>query len=385
MPQRTEAVAGAVKSRRVVLTPDSFKGTISARDAARALAEGWASVAPADEFVLLPMADGGEGTLDAVAAVVAGARRHTVTVVGPDDRPVEAAWLELPSGDAIVELAAASGLMHLGDRLRPETAHSYGFGQLLRAACTAGATRIYAAIGGSASSDGGAGLLRALGAAIGDGDAEGGSHRGLPGRCTGIDLKELCAPPPGGVEIWSDVNNPLLGPNGAIAVFGPQKGVTPEMTPRLEGRLGAFADEVEKCLGRQIRDLPGAGAAGGAGFGLLAWGGVPASGSRAVAALIGLPGAICSADVVISGEGRYDAQTGNGKVVSEVFRLAGEGSDGPALRAVVAGSVEAGVVPAEGRTRVLSLSSIAGSRSAAMAEPAHWLRIAGALLAETST
>lgn len=376
---------------RVVIAPDSFKGTIDAEAAARALAEGWASERPDDEILCLPMADGGEGTLEAVSAAIDGTRLHPVRVIGPDDSPVEAAWLELPGGEAVVELACASGILHLGDRLRPESAHSYGFGQALRAASEAGATAIHAAIGGSASSDGGAGLLRALGAAVSDDDASRRDALGLPGRCAGIDLSRLRTLPPGGVRIWSDVTNPLLGPAGAVAVFGAQKGVTPEMMPRLEARLAGFADEVERSLGRRIRDLPGAGAAGGAGFGLLAWGGVVESGSRAVARLLGLPAALVGADAVITGEGRYDAQTASGKVVSEVLGLADAAEDGPALRAVVAGGIEAGAGDIGGGTgggsgtRLLSLTELAGSASEAMRDAQRWLRVAGRRLAASGS
>ena len=151
---------------RVVIAPDSFKGTASAAEIADAVAVGWRSERPDDDLVLLPMADGGEGTLDAVAAAVPGSERVPVTVTGPDDRPVETAWLRLPDGRALVELAATSGLTLL-DGLRPDTAHTTGFGQAIAAALDAGATGLLLGIGGSASTDGGVGALQALGLALG--------------------------------------------------------------------------------------------------------------------------------------------------------------------------------------------------------------------------
>ncbi|WP_241986517.1 glycerate kinase, partial [Cryobacterium fucosi] len=161
-PSRTPARAGG---RAVVIAPDSFKGTIGASDAARRIAAGWASVRPQDRLRLLPMADGGEGTLDAFELAVPGATRMPVTVPGPDDRPVDTHWLLLPDGTGVVELAATSGITLL-DRLRPLDAHTLGFGQAIAAALDHGVTRLLLAIGGSGSTDGGSGMLRALGAVL---------------------------------------------------------------------------------------------------------------------------------------------------------------------------------------------------------------------------
>ncbi|MCW4386167.1 glycerate kinase [Salinibacterium sp. SYSU T00001] len=359
---------------RVVFAPDSFKGTATAAQAAAWLAEGWRSVRPGDELVLLPMADGGEGTLDAVRGAVPDARRMPVTATGPDDRPVDTEWLLLPDGSGVVELAGASGILLL-DELRPTSAHTVGLGEALAAALDFGVTRLFVAIGGSASSDGGAGLLSALGAVLVDasGMPVRRGNEGLGGVAS-VDLSGLRPPPSGGVVVWSDVSNPLLGSEGAVAVFGAQKGVTPELAPAMEGNLARFADLVEPAVGTRLRDAAGAGAAGGTGFGLLAWGATLVSGSRSIAHLIGLPSAVASADLVVTGEGRFDAQSARGKVVTAVAEIARE-----VPVALVAGSISGSV---GGFAHQVSLSALAGSSAGPMADSERWLRSAGAELAQ---
>ncbi|WIB11679.1 glycerate kinase [Curtobacterium sp. MCPF17_052] len=192
---------------RVVIAPDSFKGTASAADVARAVADGWRSERPDDDLVILPMADGGEGTIDAVATAVPGSERVPVTVTGPDDRPVETAWLRLPDGRALVELAATSGLTLL-DHPRPDTAHTTGFGQAIAAALDAGATGLLLGIGGSASTDGGIGALRALGLAVGTSvpaDATGGT---VLDHVPPVDTTALRTLPKLGAVVLSDVTSP---------------------------------------------------------------------------------------------------------------------------------------------------------------------------------
>ena len=263
-------------TERVVVAVDSFKGSITAADAASALSEGWKSVRPEDELLLLPMADGGEGTLAAFAAAVPGARFMPATVTGPDDAPVRASWLLLPAtrdspgGTGVVELASTSGIELLGTppRLRPLDAHTVGFGQAMAAALRFGVSRLVAGIGSSASTDGGAGMLTALGARITD-------AAGRPIRRGGrglidvaaVDLTGLPPLPPAGVTVLTDVTNPLLGASGAAAVFGPQKGADTELIATLESALGRYAKLVPVPA-----TTPGAGAAGGTGFALLAWG-----------------------------------------------------------------------------------------------------------------
>jgi glycerate 2-kinase len=352
-----------------VIAPDSFKGTAPATVAAAAIARGWASVRPADSIVELPMADGGEGTLDAFAAAVPGALRMPLTVVGPDNRPVEAEWLLLPGGTAVVELALASGITLLHPLL-PFDAHTFGFGQLIAAAIDAGAESLILAVGGSSSTDGGAGALAALGAGLFD--AAGSpiplGNRGL----SLLDHADLTSArrAPASVVVLCDVRNPLLGPDGAAAVFGPQKGAAPADIPALDANLAHFANVIG---GDQT--FPGSGAAGGASYGLLAWGAVLRSGAEQIAARSGLDAAIRAADLVITGEGRFDSQSASGKIPHHIAALA----NGRGIKvALVAGLIEA---PTTQFSDAVSLTEIAGSSAAAIADADHWLEVAGAELA----
>ncbi|MGR0220723.1 glycerate kinase [Agromyces sp. ZXT2-6] len=362
-------------NRRVVLAPDSFKGTATAAEAADAIARGWRTVAPADELVAKPMADGGEGTLDAFAAAVPGASRVPVSVQGPDDRPTDAAWLGLPDGTAVVELALTSGITLL-DRLRPLDAHTLGFGQAIVAALDAGARRLLLAIGGSSSTDGGVGALAALGGVFLDAQRRPVrlGARGL-GTLARADLSGLRPLPTDGALILSDVTNPLLGPTGAAAVFGPQKGATPVMVEAMDDNLARLVRAVPG--GDALAAVPGAGAAGGTGFGLLTWGARMAGGSGAVADAIGLSSALAGADLVVTGEGRFDGQSAAGKVPSEVAARAATAGVPVAL---VAGAIDA---DASGFAASASLTDLAGGAAAAMAEPLRWLEAAGAALARS--
>jgi glycerate 2-kinase len=356
----------------VVFAPDSFKGTIGASDAAAALAEGWRRLRPDDEIALLPMADGGEGTLDAFATAVPGAERVAVHVVGPDGTETDSAWLRLPAtddapgGTAIVELGATSGIELLAD-LRPLDAHTFGLGQAIAAALAAGVSRVVVGLGSSASTDGGTGMLRALGGrfldAAGDDVPLGGAGLASIAR---VDLSGLPPLPPGGLSALTDVTNPLLGRRGAAAVFGPQKGADQTQVAQLDAALAGLARLVAADP-----STPGAGAAGGTGFGLLAWGATLEPGSRAVAELIGLPEAAAAASVVITGEGSFDGQSAAGKVPSHVASLVGEGR-----AALVAGRITADADTSAFAASV-SLTDLAGSPERAMAEPARWLRDAG--------
>lgn len=365
--------------RRIVVAPDSFKGTLRAVDVARAIADGWRSVHPADEVVVVPMADGGEGTLDAFEAAAAGAERVPVTVAGPLGALHDSAWLRVPpsrdgdSGFAVVELACTAGIELIPDEgsLRPLDASSRGFGEAVRAAIEAGAERLVLAIGSSASSDGGAGLLQALGArAL---DAEGQPIApGARGVATTVelDLSGLVVPPAGGVVVLTDVVSPLLGSDGAASVFGPQKGATAADVRRIDEALAAWARHVDVDPA-----TPGAGAAGGAGFALIAWGAHLTPGAQAVAELLDLDDTVRGAALVVTGEGRYDSQSDRGKAPSIVLAAAARAGV-PA--AVVAGSVSA---QPQGVAAAVSLTELGGSREAAMAATGHWLREAGARLA----
>lgn len=304
----------------MVVAPDKFAGTLSAAQAAAALARGWRRVRPGDELIAVPMADGGEGTLAVVEAAVAGARRVAVEVADAWGRPVDAAWLRLPDGRALVEAAQACGLSRLlpteRDPLRTTT---YGVGQLLRAAAES-ATAIVVGLGGSATVDGGGGMATALGARLLRADGNGVK---VGGRWIGDTVQVRPAPPLGvPVTLAADVANPLLGPDGAAAVFGPQKGAGPEAVALLERGLTAYADAVERDLpGGPWRDQPGAGAAGGLGFGLLAFTGARSvAGAEAIAELVGLDRALEGADLVLTGEGALDAQSAAGKAPVHVLR-----------------------------------------------------------------
>lgn len=377
---------------RIVMAPDSFKGTLSARDAATALADGWRSVRPEDDVVEAPMADGGEGTLDSIAAAVAGAVRVPVTVPGHDGAPVEASWLRLPAPDAagghaaggasghaagsvgavgVVELAQTSGIELLGGHLRPQTASTLGFGVAIADALAAGVSRLVLAIGSSASTDGGVGVLRALGARFTDaaGAPIGDGVAGLEQLVT-VDLEALAALPPGGVRVLTDVTNPLLGPRGAASVFGPQKGLDAGGVVRADAALARLAGLVQRFDPAR----PGAGAAGGTGWALGVWGAELVPGAPEIAALTGLTDRTASAGLVITGEGSYDSQSAAGKVPAFVASLA------PGRTALVAGRIDpdAETLPFEAS---VSLTELAGSRESAVMEPARWLRAAGALLA----
>ena len=400
-PSRTAARAGG---RVVVIAPDSFKGTIGASDAARRIAAGWASVRPQDRLRLLPMADGGEGTLGAFELAVPGATRMPVTVSGPAGRPVETHWLLLPDGTGVVELAATSGITLL-DRLRPLDAHTLGFGQAIAAALDQGVTRLLLAIGGSGSTDGGSGMLRALGAVLLDSAGRPvppGGH-GLA-RLAAVELSGLRPLPPGGALVLTDVTSPLLGERGAAAVFGPQKGASPEQVAGLEAGLARWAAAVGDARagaevgaadagagvgasaaavgtgaaaapGAAAAEIPGAGAAGGTGFGLLAWGATLAPGADAVAGALGVPAAVRGASVVVTGEGRFDSQSAAGKVPGYLAALA---ADAGAQAMLVAGLIEA---PTTGFTIAVSLTDLAGGRESATRDAAAWLERAGARLA----
>lgn len=364
----------------VVLAPDSFKGSLPAAAVAQALAEGWAQARPVDTCLLRPMADGGEGTLNAFASAHPESMHMPITVLGPHDRRVEASWLWLPPTEAepggvgVVELATTSGIGLLDD-LRPESAHTEGLGQAVAAALDHGVSRVIVGLGSSASTDGGLGFLRALGARALDHDGRP-VARGLAGlrSLATLDLHCLRALPPNGVDALTDVTSPLLGQMGAAAVFGPQKGLAAADEIREADRaLERLAGLVDGTLA----DAPGAGAAGGTGFALLAWGARVTSGAAAVADLLGLPAAIATADVVVTGEGRFDRQSLAGKVPARVGELARQSGCRVML---VAGEVADDADHAM-FDEAVSLVGLAGARDAALADPSHWLREAGRRLA----
>jgi len=311
---------------KIIIAPDSFKDSLSAEGVAQAIAEGLAQVWPDAELVQCPMADGGEGTVDAVLAACKGQLRHHV-VRGPLGTAVEAHWGWLAdSHTAIIEMAEASGLQLVPPGQRDAcTTTTHGTGELIRAALDAGAERIILAIGGSATNDGGAGAMQALGVQLFDADDQPLAPGGLAlARLARISLEHL-DPRLAQVrfEIAADVNNPLCGPHGASAIFGPQKGANPEQVQQLDAALGRFADHCAKVLSKDVRDEPGSGAAGGLGFAAKAFFGAQfRAGVEVVAELVGLDAAVRGADLVITGEGRFDAQTLRGKTPFGVARIA---------------------------------------------------------------
>jgi glycerate kinase len=396
---------------RVLIAPDSFKGTLGAAAAAAALAEGWLSVRPEDQVTRLPLADGGEGTLEVLAATVSGARWHRAKVTGPRGARVIASWLELPGGGdgtprgspgrgqnsaaglptdrpapaqvgtAVVELARASGLPLLA-RPEPMGAQTTGLGELLGRALDAGVGRILVGLGGSASTDGGTGALAALGArfldAAGNPLPPGG---GALAHLARADLSGLRAPPAGGVTCLTDVTAPLLGPGGAAAVFGPQKGASKTDIAVLEAALARWAALTVSATGSDVAGMPGAGAAGGTGFAALAYLGarlVP--GAQLLLDLTDFDAALPGADLVITGEGSLDRQTLGGKAPIGVARAA-------AARGVpvvaVAGRVEltAAELASAGFTGAHALSDLEPDQAASMARTVGLLAEIGARIA----
>ena len=321
---------------RVLIAPDCFTGTLSAAQAAEAIAEGWRRSAPGDDLTLQPLSDGGPGFLDVLTAALPGAT-VAVTVSDPLRRSVPATILMVDNGitrTAYIESAQACGLHLLSEGERnPMVTSTYGVGELIEAAVGGGATRVVVGLGGSGTNDGGAGLLAALGA--GDPEALGRGGAAL-GELTDDALEGLSSVRERlrAIELVlaTDVDSPLLGLQGASAVFAPQKGATPEMAQQLEAALGHFTEVVGRGVpvsrdllsGKDIRleRQPGAGAAGGLGYGLMLLGAHRVSGVHAVLDAVGFDALVQSADLVITGEGTFDWQSLRGKVVSGVAQAA---------------------------------------------------------------
>ncbi|WP_434776513.1 glycerate kinase [Pseudomonas oryzihabitans] len=311
---------------KIVIAPDSFKESLSAAGVARALARGLRQALPEAQLIECPLGDGGEGTLDAVLAATDGEVREA-QVTGPLGEAVTARWGWLAEQrTAFVEMASASGLELVPKARRDvRVATSRGTGELLQAALDAGAERLVLAIGGSATNDGGAGLLQALGARLLDAQGQALAPGGAAlANLVSIDLAALHPRlAEVAVVIAADVDNPLCGPQGASHVFGPQKGASPEQVQELDGALAHFATITAATLGRDVREQPGAGAAGGVGFAALAFlGATFRPGIEVVADLVGLKEALTGADLALTGEGRLDGQTLRGKTPAGVLRLA---------------------------------------------------------------
>jgi glycerate kinase len=335
---------------RVLIAPDCFGDSLTAVEAAAAIATGWGRARSGDELTLAPQSDGGPGFVDVLASRFGG-RRSAVTS-GPLSDEVTAEWvIDAESGTAYVECAQACGLALLGGQPTTRTAvdaHSRGVGQLVAAALDAGAERIVVGLGGSACTDGGRGMIDALGGI----DA-------AVARLADVDL--IAA---------TDVEHPLLGPRGAAHVFGPQKGADPATVAQLEDRLTAWATDLEAATGRDVRDEPGGGAAGGLGAALLALGGRRESGAAVIAEHTHLAADVAAADLIITGEGRFDDQSLHGKVVSA---LAAGAREAPVL--VLAGQItlDEDALRAAGIAAAHSITDYAGSVQIAIDDASHQL------------
>jgi glycerate kinase len=325
---------------RVLIAPDCYGDSLSAVAATDAIAAGWGSGRPGDALVLAPQSDGGPGFVDVLASRLGEVR--TLVVDGSLDTPVSATWVfDAAAGTAYIESAQACGLAVLGGPPTVQTAlaaHTTGVGQLIGAALDAGATRIVVGLGGSASSDGGRGMIEALG-----------GPQAARSRFDGVEL--IAA---------SDVEHPLLGEMGAAHVFGPQKGADDDTIAVLEARLTQWADDLDSLAGYPVRDVAGAGAAGGLGAALIALGARRESGAAIIASHTRLADDLAVADLVITGEGRFDDQSLHGKVISALASGAAERGT-PVL--VLAGQVtlDAAALRAAGIAAAFALAEYAGS------------------------
>ena len=348
-----------VRFRRILLCPNAFKGSLTATAAARAMAEGVARVG-AFETVCLPLADGGDGTLETLVEATGGSL-HTALVRDPLGRPITATWGRLGGSQrdtAVIEMAQASGLRLLRpEEVDPLSASTYGTGELMQHALQAGCRNLLVGIGGSATNDGGAGMAQALGFRLLDAAGEdlppGGSALA---RLDRIEIGGSLLPPGLQVIVACDVDNPLCGPEGATAVYSPQKGATPAQIPLLDAALAHYAAVLHRAFGRDVTGAPGAGAAGGLGAGLMAFCAARLQpGADMVLEVTGFDAILKDCDLVLTGEGRIDGQTTRGKVVASVARRAGRAGV-PVV--ALAGSVEEGAeaqLRPEGLTAALSI------------------------------
>lgn len=369
---------------KVIIAPDKFKGTLSAGDVAKAIEAGIKKVAPSMQTVLVPMADGGEGTVDAMLTA-AGGTRHEVVVTGPLGESVRAEFGILPDGTAVIEMAQASGFALVPpDKRDPTVTTTYGTGELVEAALDFAARRFLIGIGGSATCDAGIGAAQALGIKI---YKENGLEVGFGGaeliKIAGID-KSTVDPRVREAKflVASDVDNPLYGPLGAAHVFAPQKGASVDQVNLLDQGLINFARVVEKDLGVDVSNILGGGAAGGLGAGLVAFlGAAIKPGTDLIIEAVGLWDKMKGADLVITGEGQMDAQSIYGKAPMGVVRLAKKTS----VKAVaIAGRLgrEYEKIFDVGVEQIFSLEEIAGSADEAMRNPSIYIEEAASRIAK---
>lgn len=369
---------------RVLVAPQEFKGSLTAREAAVAIAAGVRDAVPGAVVDLLPMSDGGAGLVDAMLAALGGDRVVT-RVRDPLVRPIDAAWAVLAPGDtAAIEMAAASGLVLLtADERDPLVATTFGTGELIRAALDRGCRRIIVGVGGSATVDGGAGAMQALGAQLLD--AEG---RELPpggGPLVRLDRIDGANRDPrltaAEIIVACDVTNTLCGPHGASVVFGPQKGAPAATVEALDAALRRFAEVVRRDLGVDVLNVAGGGAAGGLAAGLMAFARARiAPGFGVVATAVGLEGKIAATDMVVTGEGRLDVQTAFGKTAAGVAEMAR--AYGKPV-AVVAGSIEPGYAGTDAFDAVEAAAPPGMPLDAAMRDAASLARAAAARAVRT--
>lgn len=345
----------------ILIAPDSFKGSVTAKEAAEAMKEGVLNVQPDADVHLVPMADGGEGTMASLIEATGGSI-HDVQTEDPLGRSITGQYGVTGDGEtAVVELASASGLQTLSEEERdPRIASTYGSGELMKHALNRGIRHVIVCLGGSATNDGGAGLLRALGFRFLDRNGEELKPGGLALQYlhtiddSGVDAEVREA----AFQVACDVNNPLVGRNGASAVFGPQKGATPEMVAQLDRSLTAFADCIEKLTARSVHQYPGAGAAGGTAAGLLAFLDAELKpGIRLVTEALQFEERLRQGrfHLLLTGEGKIDGQTASGKVVAGLAELA-KPYGIPTI--ALAGAVEGDLSPLydKGLTAVISIT-----------------------------
>ncbi|MDD5602993.1 MAG: glycerate kinase [Eubacteriales bacterium] len=346
---------------KIIIAPDSFKGSCSSIQAAGAIEKGILEVFPEASVIKLPMADGGEGTVEALVAGLGGTL-FRAPVTGPMGGTVEAAYGLLPDGTAVLEMSAASGLTLVPPHQRnPLTSTTYGTGELIREVLNKGCRSIIIGIGGSATNDGGAGMAQALGYSLTDSSGgelkPGGGQLGALQRIDSSNADKRLQNTE--IKIACDVTNPLYGENGASAVYGPQKGATPAMVSLLDSNLRHFSTVIKRDLGRDVASIPGAGAAGGLGAGLMAFCGASlSSGIDTVLDALNFDGILEGADLVITGEGRADAQSAQGKVASGIGRRLLSRSAPPIPALLIAGSIGPGaeMVLEQGMTCLTSIT-----------------------------
>lgn len=361
---------------RVLVATDSFKGSAKSREVCEAINRGWINIRSADELTLIPVADGGEGTLEAIEAAIPNAARIFINVEFFVGSQRDAYWLLLPDGTAVVELAQACGI-ELFSELSPLEANSYAFGQLLKSAIEdSRVKRIIATLGGSASTDGGAGALSALGAEFFNGQdklkiVNGGNLKNV----THINLKGMINPTNVPVTVLVDVKNPLTGESGAASIFGPQKGANKDQVQLLAEGLENF----KQVTG--LADFAGAGAAGGTSYGLtFGWNSKIEFGAEKICELSGIHEVMNEIDIVITGEGKFDHQSLNGKITGVILKLAQKHKKRQFL-CVGSTDIEFPDVEVEG----ISLTELSGNQEEAMNNSIYWLEKAGERLAEIAS